>query len=263
MLLRGKNALVTGSTGFLGSSISLALASAGAFVFMTGRDRPGLEQLLQRVTEAGGQGKVVISDLNNQEGLTSLVQILKRETRDKGLHILVNNAHPTSLPGDTQRREESIRDSLAIAVHVISYLTEELSPQMVEAVGQSGDASVINIASMYGTVAPPPELYQDNPFKSEPWYGAAKASMIQLSRYYASFLGSEGIRVNSISPGPFPKTELKEKFPEFIERLTDKVPLGRVGKPEELAQCCVFLASTMSSFVSGHNLAVDGGWTAR
>lgn len=263
MLLDGKSALVTGSTGFLGSSISLALASAGAFVFMTGRDKASLEKLNHKVKEAGGHGRVLVADLGNQDEVSSLIVILKRETAEEGLHIIVNNAHPTSLLGGAKSREQNIKSSLSLSVNLISYLIEELSPQLLQAVEHSGDASVINIASMYGTVAPPPELYQDNPFKSEPWYGAAKASVLQLSRYYASFLGRDGIRVNSISPGPFPKTDLRDNFPEFIERLSEKVPLGRVGRPEELAECCVFLASKMSSFVTGHNLAVDGGWTAR
>jgi NAD(P)-dependent dehydrogenase (short-subunit alcohol dehydrogenase family) len=115
---------------------------------------------------------------------------------------------------------------------------------------------------MYGHVSPDPRLYGESGLNSAPWYGAAKGGLIQLTRYLACHLAPERIRVNAISPGPFPRTEISAGKSDFIQRLEQKVPMGRIGMPEEIAGPLLFLASDASSYVTGINLPVDGGWTA-
>jgi NAD(P)-dependent dehydrogenase (short-subunit alcohol dehydrogenase family) len=95
-----------------------------------------------------------------------------------------------------------------------------------------------------------------------PHYGAAKAALLQYTRYAAVHLAAEGIRVNAISPGAFPPEATQQRDPVFADALTRKVPMGRLGKPEDLAGAVVFLASSAARFVTGANLPVDGGWTA-
>lgn len=121
--------------------------------------------------------------------------------------------------------------------------------------------TILNIASMYGVVSPNPEIYgtsgQNNPAN----YGAGKAAIIQFTRYLACHYGRKGIRANSISPGPFPndQTQLNK---EFIAQLSNKTALGRIGLPDELKGAVLLLVSSAGSYITGQNLAVDGGWTA-
>src|SRR6185369_9463755 len=105
---------------------------------------------------------------------------------------------------------------------------------------------------------PDQQIYADTPFQSSPSYAAAKAGLIQLTRYAACELAKHNIRVNAISPGPFPSTET-QKHIKFIESLSAKNPMGRIGIPCELKGAVAFLASNASSFVTGQNIAVDGG----
>jgi NAD(P)-dependent dehydrogenase (short-subunit alcohol dehydrogenase family) len=115
---------------------------------------------------------------------------------------------------------------------------------------------------MYGSVSPDPSIYGGSGANSPPYYGAAKAGLIQLTRYLAVHLAHLRIRVNCISPGPFPAPRYLESDADFHEKLKARTPMGRTGDPDELRGPVLFLASGASSYVTGINLAVDGGWTA-
>jgi len=130
----------------------------------------------------------------------------------------------------------------------------------------SRSASIINISSMYGIVAPSPKLYENTNKFNPPGYSAAKAAMLAFTRYVASFWGEYGIRSNAIVPGPFSniggasENSVNENDP-FVARLQARTCLNRVGKPDELAGALLYLASDASSFVTGQAIVVDGGWT--
>jgi len=111
-------------------------------------------------------------------------------------------------------------------------------------------------------VSPDPRIYGHSGANNPPYYGAAKAALIQFTRYAACHLAEHRIRVNCISPGPFPSKKYLERDPEFRERLSAKNPMGRTGEVDELQGPLLFLASDASSYVTGANVAVDGGWTA-
>ncbi len=115
---------------------------------------------------------------------------------------------------------------------------------------------------MYGSVSPDPSIYGTSGANSPPYYGPAKAALIQLTRYAACHLANQRIRVNCISPGPFPSEKYLEHDAQFRARLQAKNPMHRTGKPAELQGPLLFLASDASSYVTGIDLAVDGGWTA-
>ena len=114
---------------------------------------------------------------------------------------------------------------------------------------------------MYGHVAPDYRLYDSDKFANPPSYGAAKAGVIQLTKYIASFLSPYGIRANCISPGPFPFETTQIENPDFIERLNAKNPQNRIGKPFELKGAAALLCSDASSYMTGQNVCVDGGWS--
>ena len=125
-----------------------------------------------------------------------------------------------------------------------------------------GHGSIINVATMYALVAPHPNLYKDTPYMNPPGYGAAKAALLEFTRYVAAFWGQYGVRCNAICPGPFPKSITAENS-KFVERLDSYTCLNRVGRASEIAGAILFLASEASSYVTGHTLVVDGGWTIR
>jgi gluconate 5-dehydrogenase len=135
--------------------------------------------------------------------------------------------------------------------------TREVIPFMKKAGG-----SIINFCSMYGLVSPDLRIYgKDNPQKNPPNYGAAKAAVAQFTRYSAGALAEYGIRVNSVTPGPFPAPNNAQNE-EFNKALASKTMLGRFGKNFEIAGAVLLLASDASTFMTGSNIVVDGGWTA-
>ena len=115
------------------------------------------------------------------------------------------------------------------------------------------------IGSMYGVVGSYPDVYQDLAAASPAAYHALKGGVVQLTRHLAVYWAHDNVRVNCLSPGPFPADGAE---PQLIERLNAKVPLGRMGRPHELKGALLLLASDAGSYITGHNLLVDGGWTA-
>jgi NAD(P)-dependent dehydrogenase (short-subunit alcohol dehydrogenase family) len=258
--LDGKVCLVTGGAGHLGRAMSTALAEAGGHVCVLGRTRAKLTGLVQRLADRGLSAEAVATDITMAEDIASLVADLKK--RHGKLDVLVNNAY-SGRPGVMSNSKTSdYVNAIEIAVGAAAELVNAAGELLRNAVKSGGDASIINIASMYGMVSPDPRVYGQSGMNNPPHYGAAKAALLQYTRYAAVHLAPQGIRVNAISPGAFPPEAAQQRDPTFAAALTQKVPMGRLGKPEDLAGAVVFLASSAARFVTGANLPVDGGWTA-
>lgn len=258
--LEGRVALVTGAAGHLGSAMSTALAGAGALVYVNGRRHGPLEELRDALRRGGFLAEIAPFDVSDEESVKLFVsQIAGQSGR---LDVLVNNAH-SGRPGTLQTAsEDDFAKAFAVSVLAASRLTM-LSLELLRAGARSqGHSSVINIASMYGMVSPDPSIYGDSGHNSPPYYGAAKAGLIQLTRHAAIHLAADKIRVNAISPGAFPSPALEERMPELWTLLNHKPPMRRVGVPSEIQGAVLFLASDASTYVTGVNLPVDGGWTA-
>ena len=177
------------------------------------------------------------------------------------LHGLVNNAY-AGVGGSVETAiEEDYQNSFEVSLLSAQRLIKHALPSLRKAVQESGNAAVVNIGSMYGLVSPNQRVYENKRVANPPFYGVAKAALLQWTRYAACEFGHEGIRVNAISPGPFPSTEVQKNNPAFISLLANKVPLGRIGRAEEIKGPLAFLISDSSTFVNGANLIVDGGWT--
>ncbi len=259
--LDGRVAFLTGATGHLGRSMAKALAGAGASVVLNGRRRDALEALAAELVSQGNQASLACFDITDENAARSHVsEIGERHGR---LDILVNNA-TSGRPGTIDSATAEDFDQVYRVNVVAAFQLLQLSlPLLKESAKQTvGGASVINIASMYGSVSPDPSIYGVSGANSPPYYGAAKAGLIQLTRYAACHLAPDRIRVNCMSPGPFPAAHFLERDRAFGDRLSAKVPMRRIGNPAEIQGPLIFLASDASSYVTGADLAVDGGWTA-
>jgi len=232
------------------------LAELGAKVYLVGRNRGQLEQFRLTLEKDGLLARAATIDITNHSETEGFLATLKSD--ENRLDVLINSANGTGL-ADTPT--EKFQAAYEVAVTSVHRLIVSSLPLLQRAVIETGTASIINIASMYGTVSPDFRVYEDSP-PSFAHYGAAKAGMIQLTRYLACELGPLAIRVNAISPGPFPSPDSRARYPKLMQNLKAKVPLGRLGEPEELAGAIAYLASDASRFVTGINLPVDGGWTA-
>ena len=122
----------------------------------------------------------------------------------------------------------------------------------------SGHGSIVNIASIYGVTSPDPRVYEGTKIQTPPVYPASKGGLLALTRYTAVYHARDGIRCNAITPGGVEAGQERS----FIERYSARTPLGRMARADELAGALIYLASDASSYVTGHNLVVDGGWTA-
>ena len=257
--LDGRVALVTGATGYLGRAIVAGLARAGATVLVNGRRLDSVAQLVASVNEAGHKARAAVFDVREIGPVNALcAELVAGKT---GLDILVNNAYAGAQGSVDTARPENFRDSFEVAVTSPFLLIQAMLPALEMAAARNGQASIVNIASMYGSVSPDPRLYGEIP-PNPPFYGAAKGGLLQLTRYLACHLAARRIRVNAVSPGPFPAPSVAQTQPDFVARLAERVPLGRIGIANEVAGPVVFLASDAASYVTGANLAVDGGWTA-
>jgi NAD(P)-dependent dehydrogenase (short-subunit alcohol dehydrogenase family) len=255
--LTGRGIAITGGGGHLGAAMVLAVAQSGGTVVACGRHEAALRSVAQKAMESGAPGHVIpmVADVSTDVGLCSVLNRLDDEVGC--IDGWVNNAYS----GDGGRLLEVDRQTASDTVEAA--LTDVLMAVQSVAKRMPRGGSIVNISSMYGIVSPVPAVYRDRPaFHSPAAYGAAKAGVLQLTRYAACELGAVGIRVNAISPGPFPSPPVAAEAPDFTHQLVALVPLGRTGKPEDIAGAVVFLLSDASAYVTGHNLVVDGGWTA-
>lgn len=254
LLLVDKNVVITGGYGHLGKAISLSLAHYGAKVYVAARSEEKFQEAFQD-EEKKTNIHFLEMDISNPKSIQSAFEKLG----EMGIRIdgLINNAFyakgqsPTDMTMDdfTHTLEGSLSSVFEVTKHALSYLRN--------------GSSIVNVSSMYGMVAPDFMAYKTAPeYLNPPHYGAAKAGVIQLSKYYASFLGGKGIRVNTVTPGPFPSDVVQENK-EFLKALEERTLLGRVGTPEDLAGIFCFLLSDAAGFITGQNFVVDGGWTVR
>ncbi len=251
--LDGKTILVTGGYGYLGSAMSKGLAETGAQVCVLGRSREKFDVAFHNDSSKIGFFECDISDSDSiQTAIESAV------ARHGSLDVLINNA--VYLRG--KEPLDISDDDWAFGIDGVLNSTYRCIRSAAPFFQSQGHGNIINIGSMYGMVAPDFAVYDSAPaYLNKPHYGAAKAAVIQMTRYFARFLGRSNIRVNCISPGPFPNPD-GNPDETFIQELGKRTCLGRVGRPQELVGAAVYLSSSASSYVSGQNIAVDGGWTA-
>ena len=254
--LTGRVAVVTGGAGHLGTAMSEALSEAGAHVVVASRSLDRCREVADRLSSAGPKAMAVQLDTTKEASMFAVVDQVVREFGR--VDVLVNNAYsakahrsPEDIPVDVF---ESALHNNVVAYHC---MVKACTPHMRNA----GKGSIINIASMYGMVCPHFSIYRDSDYFSPIHYHATKGGVIQITRYLAGYFAADKIRVNAISPGAFPRASIREDAAWFEEELSKQNPMGRVGEPHELKGVIVLLASDASTYITGQNLVVDGGWT--
>ena len=252
--LTGRVALITGASGYLGRSLSRALAEAGATVVASSRD---LQRASELVAQLPTRGRVQHLPLGMDHLDETSIEAGCREvvSRTGRIDILVNNGH-AALPADWKTVTGA-----QFQEHMGNAAGYFLLARWVRnhAVQQGHSASIVMLGSMYGMVGSYPDAYEEICSASPAAYHALKGGILQLTRHLAVYWAKDGVRVNSLSPGPFPGPAAPS---EMVDRLKQKSPMGRMGKPHELNGALVFLASDASSYMTGQNLVIDGGWTA-
>lgn len=244
--------ILSGAAGHLGTAMAKALDRAGAHLILNGRNEARLKELAQSLRSA----ECAAFDV------TDFAAVRKYFANRERIDVIVNNAISMTPKPREELAPEDFDLAYRSAVTAAFEICRAALPALRKAVKVTGDASIINIASMYGTVSPDARIYS-SPGQASPFhYGPVKAALLQLTRHLAAEFGPERIRVNAIIPGPFPRPEVRTRDPQFAERLALRTMLGRLGEAGEIAGPVQFLASPASSFMTGSALTVDGGWTA-
>jgi NAD(P)-dependent dehydrogenase (short-subunit alcohol dehydrogenase family) len=260
--LTGQVAVVTGACGRLGPIWCEALLDAGATVVAL--DLPGAptDSLGGLQKKAGNRLRLLRADVLDRP---SLMQVRDQCERDAGAPtVLVNNAGIDQPPGPavTYRLEniplEVFRGIIEVNLLGAFQAIQVFGPGMLRV----SKGSIINIGSLYASVSPDARFYDhlpaDPPFLKPPGYGASKAALVNLTRYFATHWGPRGVRVNALSPGGVEGGQDSEFKRKFMAR----VPLGRMAEAQDLRGPLIFLASDASSYVTGVDLRVDGGFTS-
>ena len=254
--LTDKVAIVTGGAGHLGYAMTEGLLEAGAIVYIAGMDVTKRRNAVDKLAiEFGKRVREIAIDIRSIDLIKKCFNDVTSEAG--GIDILVNNAAFAESDELESISEEFWNKGIDGTINSVFRCTQSVIPFL----RKNGYGSIINIASMYGMVSPDPSIYGDSGFNNPPNYGAGKAAIIQFTRFAACHLAKYKIRVNTVSPGPFPSAKVQENC-TFISNLNERNPQGRIGKPEDLKGIIVLLASQASSYITGVNIPVDGGWTA-
>lgn len=261
--LDGRVAVVTGALGRLGPIWCEALLDAGAKV--VGLDLPGAAMTPAFSSlEARAASRLLLlrADVRDRDTLASARARCEAEAGP--VDVLVNNAGIDQPPGPAATyRLDEVPPEVFSRVLEVNVTGAFLATQVFgAAMAARGHGSVINIGSLYASVSPDSRFYEhlpaDPPFLKPPAYGASKAALVNLTRYFATHWGPRGVRVNALSPGGVEGGQ----DDQFKRKFTSRVPLGRMAAARDLGGPLIFLASDASSYVTGIELRVDGGYTA-
>lgn len=252
--LVGKVAIATGGAGLYGRQVVIALAEAGAKTYVASRNLGALEKLAAEHRALGHDVTALSVDQSDEASIVCLRdEILGQSGR---VDVLVNNA--------VLRPMKSWHDDLSTFARSMEVNATGLfiiTRALGEAMAQGGGGSIINVGSIHGMIGPDRTLYEGLNFHSLlPDYFFHKGGMINFTRFVASYYGPQGVRCNCVSPGGF-QTEATPE--EFVRRYSDRTLLGRMADSTDLMGIIVFLASDASRYITGANIPVDGGYTAK
>lgn len=254
--LSKKTIIITGGLGLLGRAFCHACAKAGARVVVADiEEKEGKEFALQLQKETGNEALFVHCDITSEKSVEeSLKKIVSRfETID----ALVNNAYPRNKNYGKTFEKVTYKDFCEnVDAHLGGYFL--MTQRVAVLMQKQGHGNIVNMASMYGFCAPRFEIYEGTDMTMPVEYAAIKGAVLNLTRYLAAYLGKDNIRVNALSPGGIFDNQHKD----FVGRYSQRVLLGkRMASPQDIVGTLLFLLSDASSYITGQNIVVDGGFS--
>jgi 3-oxoacyl-[acyl-carrier protein] reductase len=241
--LNGKVAIVTGASSGIGQAIALAMAQAGADVVVCGQNQERLAASAAKVTEAGRKVLQYAMNISQADPVQQMVEDVQKQWGH--IDIMVNNAGVTRDGLIIRMSEQDWDDVMTINLKSVFLCSKAVAKVMMKQ--RSG--SIVNIASIIGLIG--------NPGQSN--YSASKGGIIAFTKSIARELSSRNIRANAIAPG-FIETPMTEKIPEALQKkMLESIPLGRYGKPEDVANLAVFLGSERAAYITGQVISICGG----
>ena len=251
--LKNRTIVITGPTGYLGLEMAKGLNDFGAKLILISRSK---DKLISLNKQLGPQHIVVAGDISSSDFSSNLPSELSRLGVTK-IDGIINNAYSGETGTISVSSEIDFINSFNLNLKGPFSLIKALLPFLSKS--EHDIKTIVNIASMYGKRSPNHHIYDDEKSCNPIQYGATKAGLIQMTKYLGAYLAEQNIRVNSISPGPFPNQSNCDK--DFLNRLKERVPLQRLGSPEDLVGTVIFLSSQSCSYITGADFPVDGGWT--
>ncbi|HUW59704.1 MAG TPA: SDR family oxidoreductase [Candidatus Bathyarchaeia archaeon] len=253
--LEGKSALVTGGAGLYGRQIVRAIAEAGAETCIASRNIEALEMFAGELRRDG----LPVTAMQYDQGDDASILMLRDAFlgRHGKIDVLVNNAVARPMKDGFYSAAETFDESMRVNATGLFIITRAFGDSMAEA----GSGSIINIGSIQGMIGPDPPIYRGTTMHAwAPDYFFHKGGMINFTRFIASYYGPRGVRCNCLSPGGFQTPEHPEPF---VRQYSERTFLGRLANDTDLMGAVVFLASDAARYVTGINLPVDGGYTAK
>ncbi|MGA1199685.1 MAG: SDR family oxidoreductase [Candidatus Latescibacterota bacterium] len=251
--LKDQVALVTGAAGQLGRQFCRTLGQAGATIAVVDQNEDACHSFTKELETDGIPALSLPFDITNTQATHSGFD----QVKDKlgRLDVLINCAGLQIFAPFEERTFEDFMRVLEVNAGGTFLCTQTATKIMKH---QKTGGRIINIGSLYGVVSGDPRIYTDCSRNTSEVYGGSKAAVIQMTRYWAVHLAQYNIRVNAISPGGV----FNHQGEDFVSNYSYRTPMGRMAKEDELSCALLFLATEASSYVNGHNLVVDGGWTA-
>ena len=254
--LQGKVVIITGALGLLGTELSEAFAECGSRVVVVDLDQSACEESASTLTEKNNTEALGLGvDITSKDAVERMVESVMTEFGK--IDILINNAQFKSGKFFAPFEDFPLEDweaVMAVNLTAVFLCSQVVGKQMIK----QGKGSIINLASTYGVVAPDHRIYEGTKLGCPAVYSASKGGVIMLTKYLATYWAGKGIRINAVTPHGL----YNDHEEQFVKNFSSKSPLGRMSDRKEVVGALLYLASEASSYVTGHNLVVDGGWTA-